>query len=106
MRFNEKGLGWKSRTGKTVAITAPDLVKAEWIPLMGKLFQLKITAKGGSTFRFNGFPASNHNELKGFFDANYRLELRRLEYNTTGRNWGQVAVRGIAHLTRLRDDTE
>jgi hypothetical protein len=93
MKINSSGIGWKSRAGKSVAIMGTDLVKAEWIPI-GRSFQLKLTVKGGSNFKFNGFQQANHNELKAFLDANFKLDLTRLEYNTTGRNWGEVDVRG------------
>ncbi len=99
MKINASGIGWKSKAGKSVAIMGTDLVKAEWIPI-GKSFQLKLTVKGGSNFKFNGFQQANHNELKSFFDANFKLDLARLEYNTSGRNWGDIDVRGIA-LARL-----
>lgn len=94
MKINATGLGWKSRAGKSVAIMGSDLIRAEWIPIMGKQFQLKLTVKGGSSFKFNGFQTANYNELKAFLDTNFRVELNKLEYNTTGRNWGQADVQG------------
>lgn len=102
MKINASGIGWKSKAGKSVAIMGTDLVKAEWIPI-GKSFQLKLTVKGGSNFKFNGFQQANHNELKSFFDANFKLDLTRLEYNTSGRNWGDIDVRGPGMMFQVGD---
>ncbi len=54
MKLNANGLGWKSKNGKSVAVMGNDLTQAQWINV-GRHFQLKLTVKGGASFRFDGF---------------------------------------------------
>jgi len=95
--MNSSGIGWKSKAGKSVAILGSDLVRAEWIPI-GKLFQLKLTIRGGSNFKFNGLQQANQAELKAFLASNFKVDLAHLEYNTSGRNWGDLDIQGSLTL--------
>ena len=49
------GVGWKSRkTGDVISITKADLKSAEWLKIP-HAYQLKVRAKGGFVYKFNGF---------------------------------------------------
>jgi hypothetical protein len=52
--MNEDGLAWLSKGGKRETVAGADVRAAAWLPL-GRLFQLKISLKGGSVIKFDGF---------------------------------------------------
>ena len=54
LKLHPGGVGWKSReTGNVIAYSKGDIRGLEWIKIP-HAYQLKLKAKGGFTYRFNG----------------------------------------------------
>jgi structure-specific recognition protein 1 len=95
MKINASGVGWKSKAGRSIGVMGTDLAKADWISI-GRQYQLKLTLKNGTHFKFDGFTNRDYGELKNFFAANFHIDLQPFEYDTTGRNWGEVNMEGAS----------
>ena len=55
LKVHPNGFGWKSRkTGSVIAVSKADLRGVEWLKIP-HAYQLKLRAKGGFVYKFNGF---------------------------------------------------
>ena len=55
LKVHTNGFGWKSRkTGSIISIVKADLRGATWLKIP-HAYQLKVHAKGGFIYKFNGF---------------------------------------------------
>ena len=94
LKLHADGLGFKSRkTGNIISVQKADLRSAEWIKIP-HAYQLKVKARGGFAYRFNGFRGQDKETVKGFVSETFGLELETRELSYKGWNWGQAIIEG------------
>ena len=94
LRLHAGGIGWKSKVaGNVVPIQKADLRAAEWIKIP-HAYQLKVRAKGGFVYRFNGFRGQDKETVKSYCTATFGLEVEDGALSYKGWNWGQASVEG------------
>jgi structure-specific recognition protein 1 len=52
--MNKDGLGWRSKEGSSITVVGSELSAAKWVRI-GRYFQLRLEAKNGTTYKFDGF---------------------------------------------------
>ncbi|KAL6078360.1 FACT complex subunit SSRP1 [Balamuthia mandrillaris] len=92
LKINPKGLGWRTKAGRTVGVIGTEVKKVEWINA-GIGYQLKVSTKEGPPVRLAGFRDRDYEPLRSFFDRHFRLELQKVELSTKGWNWGETELK-------------
>jgi len=94
LKMHADGFGFKSRkTGNIISIQKADLRSTEWIKIP-HAYQLKVKARGGFAYRFNGFRGQDKETVRGFVSETFGLELETRELSYKGWNWGQASIDG------------
>ena len=94
LKLHEDGVGWKSKvTGNVIAVSKGDLRKVEWIKIP-HAYQLRIKARGGFVYKYNGFRGSDKETVKAFVQKAFGLELEDVSLCYKGWNWGAAKVEG------------
>jgi len=94
LRMHAQGFGWKSRkAGTVIAISKADLRGIDWIKIP-HAYQLKLRAKGGFVYRFNGLKSQDKSLIKSYCSSNFTLEPTDAQLSWRGWNWGEAAVEG------------
>lgn len=92
LRLSSKGLAWKAKeSSRNVTVAASDLVKVGWL-VGGRAMQIKISMKGGTTLRLEGFRKSDFVDLRNFLQELYGKELVTIKQALRGWSWGELDV--------------
>ena len=92
LKLHADGVGWRAKTsGTVVAVSKGDLRKAEWVKIP-HAYQLKVKARGGFVYKYNGFRSSDKETVKGFMQTAFGLELEDIALSYKGWNWGTASV--------------
>lgn len=92
LRINSQGFAWKAReSGRAVSIGLSEVTKIEWLR-GGYGYQIKISRKGGSHARFEGFRSADMKELETFIKTSLGLDLQPMKQAIRGWSWGQLDV--------------
>lgn len=92
-KMGPAGVGWRGKNGQTTKIVAGDVGSAFWIRI-GLPFQLKLEAKNGTTFKFDGFRETDLAAVKKYIVESYKVPFTEDAVSHRGWNWGQVEVEG------------
>lgn len=97
LRLTPQGMAWKAKdSGRNVTVASLDLLQVEWLR-GGRGQQVKLSMKGGSTLRLEGFRSNDFQTLKEFVQANFGKEITRVNQAVRGWSWGELDVsRGAA----------
>lgn len=87
------GVGWRGKNGQTTKIVASDVSGAVWTRI-GLPFQLKLEAKNGTSYKFDGFREADVEALKKYISKGYGVEWKEEAVSHRGWNWGAVDVDG------------
>ena len=94
LKIHNDGFRWKSRkTGSIIAISKADLRGAEWIKIP-HAYQLKLKARGGFTYKFNGFRMNDKETVKSYVSNAFGLDVEDASLSYEGWNWGQARIEG------------
>lgn len=92
LKLTAKGFAWKAKeSNRNVTIAAADLQKLGWL-VGGRGMQMKVSMKGGTTLRLEGFRNSDHDDLKNFVLETYGKELLTVQQACRGWSWGELDV--------------
>ena len=92
LKLHAEGVGWKSRvSGNIVSISKADLRKAEWLKIP-HAYQLRLKARGGFSYKYNGFRSSDKETVRSYLQTTFGLELEEAQLSYKGWNWGQATV--------------
>jgi structure-specific recognition protein 1 len=95
LKLSSSIMFWKTEGGRTATVSPADHPsKANWIRITNRTFQLKLSLKGGSAIKFDGFREADFDVLKSFLKDNFRVELEPQQISTKGVNWGEFSIQG------------
>lgn len=92
LRLTKQGIAWKGKqTNRNIIISNTDVSRLQWLR-GGRGEQLKISMKGGTIFRLEGFRPSDFHDLEQFLSETYKKDLTRVNQACRGWSWGQLDV--------------
>lgn len=92
MKLTSKGFAWKAKeSSRNVTIAAADFQQLGWL-VGGRGMQVKVSMKGGTTLRLEGFRNSDYDDLKNFIVETYGKELVTVKQSCRGWSWGELDV--------------
>lgn len=92
LRITRKGFAWKSRDStRSSTVASLDLSHTHWLR-GGRGYQLKLTLKGGSTLRFEGFRSSDYPDIKAFIAETFAKDLPKVAQAVRGWSWGELDI--------------
>lgn len=92
LKITKKGFAWKAKeSSRTVTIAALDLQELEWLR-GGRGMQLKLSMKGGTQLRFEGFRSSELPDLTNFALETFGKEVSIVKQACRGWSWGEIDV--------------
>eukprot|EP00177_Eucheuma_denticulatum_P001666 GFKZ01003001.1.p1 GENE.GFKZ01003001.1~~GFKZ01003001.1.p1 ORF type:complete len:524 (+),score=86.60 GFKZ01003001.1:280-1851(+) len=92
LKLTKKGFAWKAKEStRNVTIAAVDLQNLGWL-VGGRGMQMKVSMKGGTTLRLEGFRKTDHSDVKGFVLDCYGKELVTIQQACRGWSWGELDV--------------
>ncbi|KAF2072011.1 hypothetical protein CYY_006674 [Polysphondylium violaceum] len=94
LKFTNTNITWKSDGGRSDNVNISDITEAKWIRITPKIFQLKLSLKGGNSIKFDGFREQDSEVVRKYLKENIGIELENAELSTKGSNWGIVNVNG------------
>ena len=105
LKMHQSGFGWKSRkTGQVVAISKADLRGLEWLKIP-HAYQLKLRAKGGFVYQFNGLKSQDKETVKTFCKTTFDQELEESKISYKGWNWGEASIESTSLCFRVGADS-
>eukprot|EP01127_Copromyxa_protea_P022843 TRINITY_DN839_c0_g2_i1.p1 TRINITY_DN839_c0_g2~~TRINITY_DN839_c0_g2_i1.p1 ORF type:complete len:583 (-),score=149.51 TRINITY_DN839_c0_g2_i1:38-1681(-) len=87
--MNKDGIAWRSKGGQGVTVVGSDVRSGEW-KRVSRLFQLKLSVKGGVSYKFDGFKEQDGEFMNDFFQKHFKIELTEANVSTKGWNWGKA----------------
>eukprot|EP01127_Copromyxa_protea_P022844 TRINITY_DN839_c0_g3_i1.p1 TRINITY_DN839_c0_g3~~TRINITY_DN839_c0_g3_i1.p1 ORF type:complete len:584 (-),score=149.66 TRINITY_DN839_c0_g3_i1:68-1708(-) len=87
--MNKDGIAWRSKGGQGVTVVGSDVRSGEW-KRVSRLFQLRLSVKGGVSYKFDGFKEQDGEFMKDFFLKHFKIELTEANVSTKGWNWGKT----------------
>jgi len=90
-KMGPAGVGWRGKNGQTTKIVAGDVSNALWTRI-GLPYQLKLEAKNGASFKFDGFRETDLAAVKKYIVDSYKVGWTEDAVSHRGWNWGQVEV--------------
>jgi structure-specific recognition protein 1 len=87
------GVGWRGKNGQTTKIVASDVSSAVWMRI-GLPFQLKLEAKNGTSYKFDGFREADYPVIQKYVVDSYKVPLKESAVSHKGWNWGVAEVDG------------
>jgi len=103
LKVHANGFGWKSRkTGNVISIGKADIKGVEWLKIP-HAYQLKLRAKGGFLYKFNGFRAQDKDAVKEYCKTQFDIDLEDAHFSYKGWNWGECAIEGGVLTFKIED---
>ncbi|KAL1523516.1 hypothetical protein AB1Y20_018453 [Prymnesium parvum] len=103
LKVHANGFGWKSRkSGNVISISKADVLGVEWIKIPHGC-QLKLRAKGGFVYKFNGFRPQDKDTIKEYCKEKLEIEMADAHLSYKGWNWGECAVEGGLLTFKVED---
>lgn len=94
LKVHADGFGWKSKkAGNVLVVAKADLRQCEWVKLP-HAHQLKVRAKGGFVYKFNGFHSNDKTTVREYVQASFGIDVEDTQLSYKGWNWGQAVVEG------------
>ena len=103
LKVHANGFGWKSRkTGNVISIGKADIKGVEWLKVP-HAYQLKLRAKGGFLYKFNGFRAQDKDAVKEYCKTQFDVDLEDAHFSYKGWNWGECAIEAGVLTFKVED---
>lgn len=94
LKLSSGGLQWKKAGGgRSVDVPTKEIDELHYIAVPGAI-QLIVTRKDGNVIKLQGLNAKDLPTVREFCSSSYNLKVQKREFQTNGRNWGEVDVSG------------
>lgn len=97
LQIEASGLTWRNPrvpTARPVEVPKDDVHSLRYTPVAGGGFQLSVQQNSGQTIKFAGFRGADLDAIRSHAGSNWSLEVSEAPVATSGRNWGEVELRG------------
>eukprot|EP00178_Gracilaria_changii_P000950 TRINITY_DN1126_c0_g1_i1.p3 TRINITY_DN1126_c0_g1~~TRINITY_DN1126_c0_g1_i1.p3 ORF type:complete len:494 (+),score=76.60 TRINITY_DN1126_c0_g1_i1:4098-5579(+) len=93
LRLSRAGFAWRAKdSSRNLSVASTDLLKVEWLR-GGRGHQLKLSLRGGSTLRLEGFRAPDYSSIGTFVSEHLGGKtLTRVNQACRGWSWGELDV--------------
>ncbi|KAI0563549.1 Structure-specific recognition protein [Gracilaria domingensis] len=93
LRLSRAGFAWRAKgSTRNLSVASADLLRVEWLR-GGRGHQLKLSLRGGSTLRLEGFRASDYSSIGEFVSDHLGGKtLTRVNQACRGWSWGELDV--------------
>lgn len=92
LRITEAGFAWKAReSGRNITVATAEIANVYWLR-GGRGYQIKLSRKGGSYVKFEGFRNSDLQDLQTFLKQAISKDLELAKQAVRGWSWGQLDV--------------